>query len=188
MSRIGRMPIPVPAGVKVEIDGQKVTVKGPKGELTHLMNPGIKAVLEGNVLHVQRESDAPQVRALHGLNRALINNMVVGVSQGYSKSLEVSGTGYKVELQGKTLVMSLGFSHDVRINPPDGISFEVNPKTGTIVVKGADKQMVGKVAAEIRAWRPVEPYLGKGIRYSDEIVRRKAGKSGKAGGKGGKKK
>jgi len=184
VSRIGRMPIPVPAGVKVEIDGSRVVVKGPKGELTHQLNPGITAELEGNVLRVKREGDAPQLRALHGLNRALLNNMVVGVSKGYSKSLEVSGTGYRVELQGKTLVMNLGFSHEVRVNPPDGISFEVNPKTGTIVVKGADKQLVGKVAAEIRAWRPVEPYLGKGIRYSDEVVRRKAGKAGKAGGKG----
>lgn len=188
MSRIGRMPIPVPAGVKVEIDGQQVTVKGPKGELKHTVHPGIKVVLEGSTLHVQRESDAPQARALHGLNRALLNNMVVGVSKGYSKSLEVSGTGYRVELRGNALVMNLGFSHEVVVNPPAGISFEVNPKTGTIVVKGADKQLVGKVAAEIRAWRPVEPYLGKGIRYSDEIVRRKAGKAGKAGGKGGKKK
>ncbi len=188
MSRIGRMPIPVPAGVKVEIDGQQVTVKGPKGELKHTLNPGIKAVLAGNALHVQREGDAPQLRALHGLNRALLNNMVLGVSQGFQKTLEVSGTGYRVELQGKVLVMSLGFSHEVRVNPPDGITFEVNPKAGSITVKGADKALVGKVAAEIRAWRPVEPYLGKGIRYSNEIVRRKAGKAGKAGGKGGKKK
>ena len=174
------MPIPVPAGVQVLIDGSKVTVKGPKGELTREFRPELQITLEDGIVRVARPNDARQVRALHGLTRALLNNMVVGVTNGYSKILEVLGTGYRAELQGATLVMNLGFSHSVVVEPPFGIEFEVNPRTSTITVKGCDKEVVGRIAAEIRAWRPVEPYLGKGIRYQGELVRRKAGKAGKA--------
>jgi len=174
------MPIPVPSGVQVNIDGSKVTVKGPQGEMTREFHPELSITLEDSVLRVQRPNDERQFKALHGLTRALINNMVVGVTQGFSKTLEIHGTGYRAELQGKDLVMSLGFSHPVVVVPPTGIEFDVNPRTSTITVKGYDKEVVGRIAAEIRAWRPVEPYLGKGIRYQGEIVRRKAGKAGKA--------
>ena len=180
MSRIGKMPIPVPSGVQVNVDGSKVTVKGPQGEMTREFHPELSITLEDDILRVQRPNDERQFKALHGLTRALINNMVVGVTQGFSKILEIHGTGYRAELQGKDLVMSLGFSHPVIVVPPTGIEFDVNPRTSTITVKGYDKEVVGRIAAEIRAWRPVEPYLGKGIRYQGEIVRRKAGKAGKA--------
>ena len=179
MSRIGKLPIPVPAGVQVKIDGSRVTVKGLKGEMVQEFHPEITITLEEGVIRVQRPNDARQFRALHGLTRALINNMVVGVTEGYSKTLEIQGTGYRAELQGKTLIINLGYSHPVVVEPPAGIEFEVNPRTSTITVKGYDKELVGRVAAEIRAWRPVEPYLGKGIRYQGEIVRHKAGKAGK---------
>jgi len=174
------MPIPVPSGVQVNVDGSKVTVKGPQGEMTREFHPELSITLEDDILRVQRPNDERQFKALHGLTRALINNMVVGVTQGFSKILEIHGTGYRAELQGKDLVMSLGFSHPVIVVPPTGIEFDVNPRTSTITVKGYDKEVVGRIAAEIRAWRPVEPYLGKGIRYQGEIVRRKAGKAGKA--------
>ncbi len=174
------MPIPIPAGVRVQIDGSKVTVTGPKGELTREFRPEIQISLEDGVMHVARPNDEKSVKALHGLTRALLNNMVLGVTAGYTKVLEVVGTGYRAELQGATLVMNLGLSHSVVIPPLVGIQFEVNPRTSTITVKGCDKEVVGRVAAEIRGWRPVEPYLGKGIRYQGELVRRKAGKSGKA--------
>lgn len=174
------MPIPVPAGVKVEIDGHRVRIAGPQGELTREFHPELRIVLEEGNLHVYRPSDEPQMRALHGLTRALLNNMVLGVTQGYSKMLVINGTGYRAELQGQTLVMSLGYSHQVIVEPPAGIKFDVNPKAGTVVVSGPDKEVVGQIAANIRGWRPIEPYLGKGIRYSDEVVRRKAGKAGKA--------
>lgn len=180
MSRIGKMPIPVPAGVKVEIDGSRVRITGPKGELTREFHPELRIALEGGKLHVYRPNDERPMRALHGLTRALLNNMVLGVTQGYSKMLVINGTGYRAELQGQTLVMSLGYSHQVIVEPPAGIKFDVNPKAGTVVVSGPDKEMVGQIAANIRGWRPIEPYLGKGIRYSDETVRRKAGKAGKA--------
>ena len=173
------MPVPVPAGVQVEIDGSTVTVKGPLGELTREFRPEMQITLEDGVVRVTRPNDERSIKALHGLTRALINNMVIGVHKGYSKILEVLGTGYRAELQGTNLVMSLGFSHSVIVAPPPGITFEVNPRTSTITVSGCDKEVVGRVAAEIRAWRPVEPYLGKGIRYQGEFVRRKAGKSGK---------
>jgi large subunit ribosomal protein L6 len=154
-------------------------VKGLKGEMVQEFHPEITITLEEGVIRVQRPNDARQFRALHGLTRALINNMVVGVTEGYSKTLEIQGTGYRAELQGKTLIINLGYSHPVVVEPPAGIEFEVNPRTSTITVKGYDKELVGRVAAEIRAWRPVEPYLGKGIRYQGEIVRHKAGKAGK---------
>lgn len=174
------MPVPVPVDVQVTIDGSKVTVKGPKGEMTREFHPGLTIALEDGVVRVRRPDETRQFKALHGLTRALINNMVIGVTQGYSKTLEVRGTGYRAELQDKNLVMNLGFSHPVVVPPPEGIEFDVNPRTSTITVKGYDKEVVGRVAAEIRAWRPVEPYLGKGIRYQGEHVRRKAGKAGKA--------
>jgi len=179
VSRIGRLPVPVPTGVQVTIDGSSVTVKGPKGEMTQVFNSDLTIELKDGTVCVGRPNDSRQFRSLHGLTRALINNMVIGVTEGYTKVLEVRGTGYRAELQGKNLVMSLGFSHLVVVEPPTGIEFDVNPRTSTITVKGYDKAVVGQIAAEIRAWRPVEPYLGKGIRYLGEVVRRKAGKAGK---------
>ncbi len=179
MSRIGRLPVPIPPGVEVKVEGSRVTVRGPKGELTQEFHPELRITVEDGSVRVYRPNDERQFKALHGLTRALINNMVIGVSQGYSKTLEIHGTGYRAELKGNTLVMSLGFSHPVVVEPPEGITFIVNPKANTVTVEGIDKQKVGQVAAEIRAWRPVEPYLGKGIRYAGEIVRRKAGKAGK---------
>ena len=173
------MPVPVPTGVQVKIDGNTVTVKGPRGELTREFRPEMQITLEDGAVRVARPNDERSNKALHGLTRALINNMVVGVNEGYSKVLEVLGTGYRAELQGTNLVMSLGFSHSVVVTPPPGINFDVNPRTSTITVSGCDKEVVGRIAAEIRAWRPVEPYLGKGIRYQGEFVRRKAGKAGK---------
>jgi len=167
--------------VKVEIEGAKVTVKGPKGEMTREFHPELTITLDTGGVHVHRPNDERQFKALHGLTRALINNMVIGVTQGYSITLEVHGTGYRAELQSKNLVMNLGFSHPVVLVPPVGIEYEVNPRASTITVKGYDKEVVGRLAAEVRGWRPVEPYLGKGIRYQGEIVRRKAGKTGKAG-------
>lgn len=180
MSRIGKMPVPVPSTVDVTIEGSKVTVKGPKGEMTQEFRPEMAIALEDGEINVKRPNDERTNKALHGLTRALINNMVIGVTEGYSKTLEIRGTGYRAELQGTTLVLNLGFSHPVVINPPEGIEFESNPRAGTVTVKGYDKQMVGQIAAEIRDWRPVEPYLGKGIRYLGEVVRRKAGKTGQA--------
>ncbi|MGC9347811.1 MAG: 50S ribosomal protein L6 [Anaerolineae bacterium] len=180
MSRIGKMPVSIPDGVNVTIEGSSVTVSGPKGEMTRDFNPAMAISLTDGEVRVERPNDQRFYRALHGLTRALINNMVIGVTEGYSKTLEVHGTGYSAELQGQNLVMSLGFSHPVVVEPPEGIEFEANPRASTITVKGYDKELVGRIAAEIRAWRPVEPYLGKGIRYENEIVRRKAGKTGQA--------
>ncbi|MGC9356703.1 MAG: 50S ribosomal protein L6 [Anaerolineae bacterium] len=180
MSRIGRLPVPIPEGVDVKIDGTEVTIRGPKGELTKEFAPQMEISKDENAVYVKRTVDTRQAKALHGLTRALINNMVIGVTEGYSKTLEIHGTGYRAELQGGTLVMTLGYSHPVRVAPPSGTSFDVNPRANTITVSGIDKQVVGQLAAEIRAWRPVEPYLGKGIRYVGEHVRRKAGKAGKA--------
>jgi large subunit ribosomal protein L6 len=151
------MPVPVPAGVQVKIDGNLVTVKGPRGELTREFRPEMQIALEDGAVRVTRPNDERANKALHGLTRALINNMVVGVHEGYSKILEVLGTGYRAELQGTDLVMSLGFSHPVVVTPPPGITFEVNPRTSTITISGCDKEVVGRVAAEIRAWRTVEP-------------------------------
>ena len=174
MSRVGRKPVPVPAGVKIEISGPLVRVSGPKGELQQTIHPDLHVVQDDNELIVTRPSDRREHRAHHGLARSLINNMVVGVSDGFTKSLEIQGTGYRAELDGQTLVLRVGFSHLVRIDPPEGIAFEVE---GQIVhVRGPDKQVVGQQAAEIRAVRPPEPYKGKGIRYRGEWVRRKQGK------------
>ncbi|HNT74815.1 MAG TPA: 50S ribosomal protein L6 [Anaerolineae bacterium] len=181
MSRIGKLPVPVPTGVKVEIEGAKVTVSGPKGAMTREFHSELTITLEETGVCVRRPNDERQFKALHGLTRSLINNMVIGVTQGYSITLEIHGTGYRAELQGKNLVMNLGFSHPVVLVPPVGIEYEVNPRASTITVRGYDKEVVGRLAAEIRGWRPVEPYLGKGIRYQGEVVRRKAGKTGKAG-------
>lgn len=175
------MPVPVPAGVQVTVDGSTVTIKGPKGEMTREFHSDLTITMADGTVLVARPDDTRQFKALHGLTRALINNMVIGVTEGYSKTLEVRGTGYRAELQGKDLVMSLGFSHPVVVSPPEGIEFDVNPRASTITVKGYDKEVVGRITAEIRAWRPVEPYLGKGIRYQGEQVRRKAGKAGKVG-------
>jgi large subunit ribosomal protein L6 len=180
MSRIGRMPIPLPEGVGVDIKNNQVTVKGPKGALTRDFHPDMEIAVEDNQVQVRRPTDQRHHRALHGLTRALLNNMVVGVSQGFQKQLEVQGVGYRVDLQGdQSLLLQLGFSHDVRIVPPEGIQFEVDARTKVITVNGVDKELVGRVAAEIRAWRPPEPYKGKGIRYVGEYVRHKAGKAGK---------
>jgi large subunit ribosomal protein L6 len=180
MSRIGRMPIPLPEGVKVDIKKNQVTVTGPKGSLARDFHPDMEIALEDNQVLVRRPTDQRHHRALHGLTRALLNNMVVGVKDGFQKQLEVQGVGYRVDLQGdQSLLLQLGFSHDVRIAPPEGIQFEVDARTKVITVNGVDKELVGRVAAEIRAWRPPEPYKGKGIRYVGEYVRHKAGKAGK---------
>lgn len=177
MSRIGREPVDLPAGVEAKIDGQNISVKGPKGELALTVHPNITVTQEGNVLHVTRPNDLKENRALHGLTRSLVHNMVVGVSQGYQKTLDVNGVGYRVALEGQKLVMNLGFSHQVFVEPPKGITIEV-PNPNQIVIKGADKQLVGQFAAEVREKRPPEPYKGKGIKYSDEVIRRKVGKTG----------
>ncbi len=180
MSRIGNTPVPIPDGVEVQIDENRVIVRGPKGELSREFASELQISHDEGTVRVTRSSDEQRVKALHGLTRALINNMVIGVTEGYSKALEIHGTGYRAELQGNTLVMHLGHSHPVEITPPENITFQVNPRANTIVVEGIDKQVVGQLAAEIRGWRPVEPYLGKGVRYVGEHIRRKAGKAGKA--------
>ena len=177
MSRIGRMPITVPAGVEVKIDGTKVTVKGPKGELTQVMHPDMILEMEGNVIHVKRPSEDKLHKSLHGLTRTLIHNMVVGVTEGFKKELDVNGVGYRVAKEGNKLVMNLGFSHQVIVEEVPGISIEV-PSANKIVILGCDKQQVGQFAAEVREKRPPEPYKGKGIKYTDEVIRRKAGKTG----------
>ena len=179
MSRIGRMPITVPAGVTVTISAENVvTVKGPKGELTQAVNPKITVKLEGATILVERHSEDKEDRSLHGLYRALINNMIVGVTEGYQKKLEIVGVGSRVALQGKNLNLGLGYSHPIIVEPVDGITFEA-PDATTIIVKGIDKQLVGETAAVIRGKRPPEPYHGKGVKYADERIRRKAGKTGK---------
>ena len=179
MSRIGRMPIAIPAGVNVTVaDGNVVTVKGPLGTLTEQFDARMAINVGANEVTVARPTDEKEDKSLHGLTRALIHNMVVGVVNGYSKTLEIVGVGYKVAKQGKTLVLNLGHSHSINIEEADGITFEV-PNPNTIVVKGIDKQAVGQTAAVIRSKRPPEPYHGKGVKYSDEHIRRKAGKAGK---------
>lgn len=179
MSRIGRMPVVVPEGVDVRIKGSNVRVKGPKGELQHTFPADISISLDDGEIKVQRPSDAKHHRALHGMTRALINNMVVGVSSGFEKILEINGVGYRAELKGKNLVLNVGYSHPVEVEAPDGITFEVDNRTRQIRVAGYDKQVVGQIAADIRKVRPPEPYKGKGIKYLDERIRRKAGKAGK---------
>jgi large subunit ribosomal protein L6 len=179
MSRIGRAPIAVPAGVNVTIaDGNVVTVKGPLGELTQKFADVLTIALEGDTLTVSRPNDEKENRALHGLTRTLLNNMVVGVKDGFSKKLEIVGVGYRVEKQGTKLVLGLGYSHPVVFEEANGVKFEA-PDSTTIIVKGIDKQAVGQMAAVIRSKRPPEPYLGKGIKYEGERIRRKAGKTGK---------
>lgn len=179
MSRIGKAPIELPKGVEVRVDGATVTVKGPMGELSRELVPEMKIEQSDGVLRVVRPSDQPRHRALHGLTRALVANMVKGVTEGFKKTLEIQGVGYRAQMEGKTLVLALGYSHPVNVPPPDGIEFEVDG-TSKIVVKGINKQAVGQVAADVRKIRPPEPYKGKGIRYEGEYVRRKAGKAGKA--------
>lgn len=179
MSRIGKAPVELPAGVETEYGDDVVVVKGPKGSLSQDLDPRISVSVEDGVLTVSRTSDDREVRALHGLYRALIANMVVGVSVGYSKELQAVGVGYRGALKGSTLELQVGFSHPVTIEAPEGITFEV-PEPTKFIISGIDKQLVGQVAANIRAVRPPEPYKGKGIRYVDEYVRRKAGKAGAA--------
>mgnify|MGYP000973115915 FL=1 len=179
MSRIGKLPIAIPAGVTFTVTPDNVvTVKGSKGQLVKAMAKDINIAVENNSVIVTRNDDEKRSRSLHGLTRALINNMVVGVTEGYSKTLELIGVGYRAQLQGKKLVMNLGFSHPVEIESIEGITFET-PSATKIVVKGIDKELVGYVAANIRSWRKPEPYKGKGIKYEDEIIRRKEGKTGK---------
>ena len=177
MSRIGKMPITVPAGVTVKIDNNLVTVKGPKGELSRQVNKSMKLTLDNGVLKVERPDDEKESRSMHGLYRTLIHNMVVGVTEGFKKSLEIQGVGYRAAKQGKNINFTLGFSHPVVKEPPAGITFDV-PAPNKIIVSGADKELVGAVAADIRTLRPPEPYKGKGVRYEGEYVRRKVGKAG----------
>lgn len=177
MSRIGRKPIDIPKGVTVTKNGSSVTVKGTKGELAFGIMPNIDVKVEEGVITVSRMSEEKSVRAAHGMTRAMINNMIHGVSEGFQKTLEIIGVGYRAQMQGKNLVLALGFSHPVEVAPPKGIEFAVDGPT-KIIVKGIDKQLVGQVSANIREYRPPEPYKGKGIRYSDEYVIRKAGKAG----------
>lgn len=180
MSRIGRLPITVPAGVNVDINGSEVKVKGPKGELKRLFSPVVKIEKDAETITVTRSSDAPAVRALHGTSRALLNNMVVGVSDGFTIVLEIDGVGYRAEMSGKNLVLYVGYSSPVTVVPAEGISFDVDTKTRQVKVMGYDRELVGQTASDIRGVRPPEPYKGKGIRYLGEKIRRKAGKSGKA--------
>jgi large subunit ribosomal protein L6 len=178
MSRIGRMPVTVPTGVDVTISGREVTVKGPKGTLSLQVSAPIDVSRDGDVITVTRPSDEGEVRALHGLSRSLIANMVTGVTEGYRKTLEIVGVGYRVQARGKDLEFALGFSHPVPVNAPDGISFRVETPT-RFIVEGIDKQQVGEVAANIRKLRKPDPYKGKGVRYQGEQIRRKVGKAGK---------
>ena len=182
MSRIGRLPITVPSNVDVTIDGRNVTVVGPKGSLSRALHPDMTLSREDGSLVVTRPTEQKTHKQLHGLTRTLVNNMVVGVTDGYRKGLEITGVGYRAVLVGRKLQMSLGYSHQVEIDPPDGISFEVENPTRLAVV-GIDKELVGEIAAKVRATRKPEPYKGKGVRYAGEYIRRKAGKAGKIGGK-----
>ena len=178
MSRIGRMPISLPSNVEVTVgEGNLVTVKGPKGTLTQKLSEKMTLTREDNVIHVTRPNDEKENRALHGLTRTLLNNMVVGVTEGYKKELDVNGVGYRVAKEGNKLVMNLGFSHQVTMEEIPGITIEV-PGPNKIIIHGCDKQQVGQFAAEVREKRPPEPYKGKGIKYTDEVIRRKAGKTG----------
>ncbi len=182
MSRIGRLPITVPSGVDVALDGRVITVKGPKGSLTRQLPPRMELEREGDTLTVVRPTETKMDKSLHGLTRTLVNNMVVGVTDGYRKGLEIVGVGYRAQKTGDKLVLALGYSHPIEIDPPAGISFEVENPTRLAVV-GIDKELVGQIAAKVRATRKPEPYKGKGVRYAGEKVRRKAGKAGKIGGK-----
>lgn len=180
MSRIGVKPIPVPKAVQVELgDGNAVRVKGPKGELSAIFAPMLSITQDGDILKVERPNEDRDVKALHGLTRSLLNNMVVGVTDGFTKVLEIQGVGYRAAMEGKTLVLNVGYSHPVKLTPPDGVTFTVEG-TNRVSVSGINKQVVGEEAARVRGTRPPEPYKGKGIRYQGEYVRRKAGKTGKA--------
>ena len=178
MSRIGRMPVAIPAGVTVTLgDGNLVTVKGPKGTLTQQLDHNMTIKQEGTEIHISRPNDEKENRALHGLTRALLHNMVVGVTEGYKKELDINGVGYRAAKEGKKLVLTIGYSHPVEVEEIEGISIEV-PNPNHIVISGCDKQKVGQFAAEVREKRPPEPYKGKGIKYTDEVIRRKVGKTG----------
>ena len=178
MSRIGNNPITVPAGVDVKIEGQKITVKGPKGTLEREIHNNIKVSLDNGVIKVERPDDEPLNKSLHGLTRTLINNMINGVEKEYTRELQINGVGYRVQKQGKKLVLTLGYSHTVEMEEPEGITFEV-PSPNEIIVKGIDKEKVGQTAAVVRTKRPPEVYRGKGIKYAEEVIRRKEGKAGK---------
>ncbi|MCS6870733.1 MAG: 50S ribosomal protein L6 [Anaerolineae bacterium] len=181
MSRIGRQPVTIPPKVEVTLGADnQLTVKGPKGQLTMQVHPLMKVRKEDGKLIVERPNDERQTRALHGMTRALVQNMVIGVSTGYRRTLQLEGTGYRVEMKGKNLVVYVGYSHPIEVAPPPGISFTVEERGVMFHIDGIDKQLVGQVAANIRALRPPEPYHGKGIRYKDEVIRRKAGKAGKS--------
>ena len=182
MSRIGRLPITVPSGVDVTIDGRNVTVTGPKGTLSRALHPDITVSREDGTLVVTRPTEQKTHKQLHGLTRTLVNNMVVGVTDGYRKGLEITGVGYRAALSGRKLHLNLGYSHQIEIDPPEGITFEVENPTRLAVV-GIDKELVGQIAAKVRSTRKPEPYKGKGVRYAGEYIRRKAGKAGKIGGK-----
>ncbi|RME46200.1 MAG: 50S ribosomal protein L6 [Chloroflexi bacterium] len=181
MSRVGKMPVEIPPKVTVEIKGSTVRVKGPKGELTRTFHPDMDIRMDNGHIVVNRPSDHRTHRALHGLTRALIANMVQGVSEGFKKTLVIEGVGYRADMRGNTLVLNVGYSHPVEIQPPDGIQITIERGAKSLTVEGIDKEVVGEVAAKIRAVRPPEPYKGKGIRYADEYVRRKPGKAGKVG-------
>lgn len=177
MSRIGKKPIELPKGVQVTIDGSHVKVKGPKGELERTMHPNMSITQNNGIITVERPNDEKKNRALHGLTRALLQNMVTGVTSGFSRTLELVGVGYRAEMKGKVLELAVGYSHPVLVSAPEGVTFEVIPKENKITVAGADKQLVGEAASRIRRVRPPEPYKGKGIKYSDEQIQRKAGKT-----------
>jgi large subunit ribosomal protein L6 len=181
MSRVGRLPITIPSGVAIDVDGKHVVVTGPKGTLERDVAPLLSLVTENGQLRVQRPNDEKRARELHGLTRTLINNMVVGVTEGYRRGLEIQGVGYRAQLVGSKLQLNLGYSHPIEIEAPEGIAFEVDTPT-RIAVTGIDKELVGRMAAKIRACRKPEPYKGKGVRFAGEVVRRKAGKAGKVGG------
>lgn len=180
MSRIGKQPIPIPEKVQVSIDGSEVTVKGPKGELYHRFPVSMNIAQDEGVITVHRPTDQRQHRALHGMTRALIANMVTGVSAGFERVLEIEGVGYRAEMEGATLVMHLGYSHPIRVEAPADCEFQVEERGHVVRIRGIDKQVVGELAANIRKMRPPEPYKGKGVRYQGEHIRRKAGKTGKA--------
>jgi large subunit ribosomal protein L6 len=181
MSRIGRLPITLPKDVDVKIDGTKVTVTGPKGTLEESFSPEIAVKLDNGVITVERPNDEPRIRALHGTTRALLHNMVVGCGQGFERELEIVGVGYRAEMNGKDLVLYVGYSHPVKFEAPEGISYETDAKTRIIKIKGRDRQQVGQIAANMRAVRPPEHYHGTGLRYKGEIIKLKAGKAGKTG-------
>jgi large subunit ribosomal protein L6 len=180
VSRIGRMPVVIPSGVQVEVNGSNVRVKGPKGEMKRTFSPLIGVAMENGQLVITRNSENPAERALHGTTRAVLANMINGVSAGFQRVLEIEGVGYRAEMKGKTLVLYMGFSHPVEMEAPDGITFDVDQKARQVFVRGFDKEQVGQVAANVRNVRPPEPYHGKGLHYLGEKIRRKAGKSGKA--------